>query len=625
MIKKKQMRKRLKTSKEKRLQSLQNQNRHVKKRLERLKRTSYRYSWVRLVIFCGGLLFSSLTLYLAGLWLTLVSSAAWGSVFGVIAYYHRQTDKSIERHQVWLHIKSSHIARMRLDWEQLPISFGYRPQAEHPFEVDLDLLGPQSLYRLLNTATSYEGSRRLRNWLTDPAPDPHQSIQRQRLVQELGPQSLFRDKLGLNAAIAVGANKTWRSDQLLNWLDSRPPSRLLRPWLWGLGGLAALNALLFILHRLGTLPPIWQFSFGLYFGLLLLTSKISGAVFDEAIELQDTLRQLGAVLEHLEKFSYRSTPNLKTLCIPFQDKSKRPSQYLRRVARVVAATGMRGNPLGWFALNALLPWDLYFAHRLDQCKAELAQPASTWIDVWSELEALNSLANFAYLHPHYTFPQILTASQQTPSVFQAENLGHPLITEANKVRNDLTIPHLGQIDIITGSNMAGKTVFIKTVGLNLALMQAGGPVDAQHLTSTPFRLFTCIKVSDSVTHGISYFYAEVKRLKALLAALEDDHPLPLFFYIDEIFRGTNNRERLIGSRAFVHKLVGKRGVGLIATHDLELAKLAEQTAQIKNYHFRDHFVEGEMQFDYTLRPGPSPTTNALKIMQMEGLISLEKT
>jgi DNA mismatch repair ATPase MutS len=198
-------------------------------------------------------------------------------------------------------------------------------------------------------------------------------------------------------------------------------------------------------------------------------------------------------------------------------------------------------------------------------------------------------------------------------------VGHPLIPDHEKVCNDLALTHLGEIAIITGSNMAGKSTFLRTVGLNLALAYAGGPVNAISLQTMLFRLFTCIQVSDSVTDGVSYFYAEVKRLKALLSALQENHPLPLFFFIDEIFRGTNNRERLIGSRAYVRALVGQHGVGLISTHDLELAKLADQVAEIENYHFRDDFKEGQMVFDYTLHPGPCPTTNALKIMQMAGL------
>jgi DNA mismatch repair ATPase MutS len=157
------------------------------------------------------------------------------------------------------------------------------------------------------------------------------------------------------------------------------------------------------------------------------------------------------------------------------------------------------------------------------------------------------------------------------------------------------------------------------LGLNLCLTYAGGPVCAASLHTLPFRLFTSIRVTDSVTDGISYFYAEVKRLKALLDALEMDHPLPLFFLIDEIFRGTNNRERLIGSRSYIQALVGQHGVGAISTHDLELVRLADDMPSLKNYHFTESVADRRMLFDYQLRSGPCPSTNALKIMQMEGL------
>jgi len=167
--------------------------------------------------------------------------------------------------------------------------------------------------------------------------------------------------------------------------------------------------------------------------------------------------------------------------------------------------------------------------------------------------------------------------------------------------------------------MSGKSTFLRTLGTNLCLAYAGGPVNASSLQASLFKLYTCIKVSDSVTDGYSYFYAEVRRLKGLLTELERSSDFPLFFLIDEIFKGTNNRERQIGSRAYIQALVGQNCMGVISTHDLELVNLADTLPGIKNYHFKEDVIDGRMVFDYVLRPGPSPTTNALKIMQMEGL------
>jgi DNA mismatch repair ATPase MutS len=167
--------------------------------------------------------------------------------------------------------------------------------------------------------------------------------------------------------------------------------------------------------------------------------------------------------------------------------------------------------------------------------------------------------------------------------------------------------------------MAGKSTFIKTIGVNLCLAYAGGPVNALSFQCQLLRLHTCIRISDSITDGFSYFYAEVKCLKRLLELIREKDAPPLLYIVDEIFRGTNNVERLIGSRALIQSLIGANGCGLIATHDLELAGLSKNNAQVQNYHFRDSVDLGKLVFDYQLKKGPSPTTNALTIMEMEGL------
>lgn len=609
-------------TKDARLDALNRQIVRLERRIDRLNQDSNRISWIRLAIAVSWLLAGGIGLYLAGVWVLGFVVAAEVLLFGAAVRSHRQINESLERHRVWLQIKSAHVARMRLDWEHIPATFGHRPRSDHPYESDLDLVGRRTLHHLLDTAVSYEGSKRLRSWLTMSMPNPEETLERQRLVRELVPLRLFRDKLILHATLAAGAGKTWNADQLVKWLREHAPTTSVRLWLLVFSGLASVNATLFCLNWVGLLPPIWQLTAVVYLGFLLGRSNATKSAFEEALALQDALRQLLQVLRHFERFPYHNTPHLRALCAPFLDAGNRPSKYLARTTRVLAAMGVRANPFIWFTLNAVLPWDSFVAHRLNQFKKDLAQRAPEWLDVWFQIEALNALANFAYLNPHYSFPDILTdVGQEAPYVFRTQGLGHPLIRDDEKVRNDVQIPKFGWVAIITGSNMAGKTVFLKTVGMNLALTNAGGPVDAQFMQTVPFRLFSSIKVSDSVTDGISYFYAEVQRLKSLVLELERECPLPLSFLIDEVFRGTNNRERLIGSRSLVARLAGARGVGLIATHDLELAKLAEQLPTVTNYHFRDHVVDGRMAFDYVLRPGPSPTTNALKIMKAEGLIS----
>jgi DNA mismatch repair ATPase MutS len=355
---------------------------------------------------------------------------------------------------------------------------------------------------------------------------------------------------------------------------------------------------------------------------LFVTNNQKGDLFENAYQLRDTFAQLSLIFEYLETFRYGKNLNLKTLCEPFHlDREHRPSPLLKKIARVASASTLQKNILLWIIVNVLVPWDFYFAYRFNQYKSQLATQLPLWLDIWLELEALNSLANFAYVNPEYMLPEVVLCQNQDnqPIPFRACELGHPLIPVNQKVVNDFSIHKLGEIDIITGSNMSGKSTFLRTLGINLCLAYAGGPVNASLFQTSLFRVYTCIRINDSVTEGYSYFYAEVKRLRALLTEVESDNKMPLFFLIDEIFKGTNNRERRIGSESYISALVGQNCLGVISTHDLELVTLEEKLRDIRNYHFKEDVLDGQMVFDYQLRQGPCPTTNALKIMQLEGL------
>ena len=167
--------------------------------------------------------------------------------------------------------------------------------------------------------------------------------------------------------------------------------------------------------------------------------------------------------------------------------------------------------------------------------------------------------------------------------------------------------------------MAGKSTFLRTVGINLVLAYTGAPVNAESLSTGLFRVFTSININDSLGDGLSHFYAEVKRLRLLLDELDKEDQYPLFYFVDEIYRGTNNRERYIGSAAFLKEVAGKNGIGMVSSHDLELADLESEISQLGNWHFSESITNGKMNFEYTLKPGPCPSTNALKIMKIEGL------
>jgi len=577
-----------------------------------------------LTIFLAGLFLSIIVFFMGGWLWSLAIAAITLIVFSIAVYYHRQIERSITRHKIWRQIKTTHVARMQLDWANIPSISTASPVANHPFETDLDITGNHSLHQLITTAVSFEGKQRVREWLLHTSPDIQTIRKRQALLQELTPLSRFRDKLTLKSLLAsTNVAEHLEGKRLLNWLNlpkQQETYQQSRLTIIVATVLSVLTIALVLLNSFALIgPQYWIIAVLLSIGWFSAKRKERGDLFEDSYFLHDAFAQLSTIFEYLETYPYGNKQALKKLCKPFfSNPSSRPSVLLKRLSRIASAATLSKNQFLWLIVNALVPWDVYVAMRLNRYKSQVAAVLPGWLDAWFELEALNSLAAFSYLNPEYVLPEVCE-EQDNSCLFHARDLGHPLIVDEKKVVNDFAMNALGEVIIVTGSNMSGKSTFLRTLGINLCLAYAGGPVNASSLQASLFKIFTCIKVSDSVTDGYSYFYAEVKRLKALLDELKRGDDLPLFFLIDEIFKGTNNRERLIGSRAYIQALVGQNCLGVISTHDLELVHLADVLPEINNYHFKEDVIDGQMVFDYILRPGPCPTTNALKIMQMEGL------
>lgn len=578
----------------------------LSRRITALNILSGRFTRWRVGVFFGGIFPIILAFNVGDSW-GYGAIVLWLAVFSGLVILHQRVKTAIRRFELWRGLKRESLARVQLDWKHLPPS-QFTPNTDHPFSADLDIVGEYSLHRLLDTTFSVGGASRLRDWLLQTEPDHQTILARQTLIQTLRPLTPFREKLALNARLSSTHGK-WDGEQLRHWLthDQTPP--IARRTLWMIGILALINVSLAVLHSLALLPPLWVISFTVYVLLYASQWRLLAGLFGRSIALYEELDRLRAVLAFLE--SYRYPAPLAGLGRPFVEAQQRPSAQMQRLQWIVSATSLQHNLIVWVMLNVLVPWDAFFADRLYSRKQALSEVVPTWLDTIYELEALNALAHFAYLHPSYASPTFTLDAR-----LNGKQLGHPLIP--NRVSNDFTL-ELGRIVILTGSNMSGKSSFLRTIGVNLSLAYAGGVVCAEQLEVGLFRVYTCIKVSDSVVDGISYFYAEVRRLKGLLQALNSEHPLPLFFLIDEIFKGTNNRERLIGSRAYTRALLGGNGCGLISTHDVELATLAETFPQISNAHFREDVQDGRMVFGYQLSEGVSPTTNALRIMALEGL------
>ena len=604
--------------------------RRIQRLQSRLKAASSQLTRWRILCFVLTLLLSAAALE----WLSGTASGAVATtglvVFGFLVRKHqgiRQLQRQSDRAPA---LKDAHHARLSLCWEEIPEVPLTLKTPDHPYENDLDITGVHSLYRLLHTCLTREGGERLKHWLLHQKASQDTLRRRQKQVAALRPMIAWRDRLHLNLQEAASGDRqahmaqdSWESAYTLHQLDAIADHHSARPLLF-LSANAGVTALLYGLHQWTGLPGLyWQISLGLYAIIYWYHRHHIGGLFADSQALQFDLHRLAAIFSQMETFPVKKHAVLQAIFAAVQGKNA-PTQLLRQLGRIVSAASLQGNPLLWGGMNLIMPWDLFFAWRFNQLKPRLRHQLPLCLEALWELEALCALAHYAWGHPAAVFPDFVADG------FRGSALGHPLLAETTaanapsenpkvKVRNDFTLSHTGEGFLITGSNMAGKSTFLKSLGLNIVLAQAGSVVDARQMAFAPVRLMTCIRVSDSVNDGFSYFYAEVRRLKAILEALKITDDWPVFYLVDEIFKGTNNRERLLGSQAYLKALVNTPALGGVSTHDLELVSLADEHPQWKNYHFREFIEAGKMVFDYRLREGPCPTTNALRIMALEGL------
>ncbi|HXF91288.1 MAG TPA: hypothetical protein VNK46_00920 [Nitrospiraceae bacterium] len=576
----------------------------------------------RLAIFVAGALCTIISYKLGWYHIGNTALAVFIAVFAAVARYHNRLEERLHRLRLWREIKRTHLARVTLDWDKIPAR-PTPPIDQHPYALDLDLIGPHSLLHLLDTTVSSNGRERLSAWLLSQPFDPAGLVTRQRLVGELASLSLFRDRVVLEAKL-VGDDKEINGRRLHAGLCAPVHFPALSTLLGIQTGLAATTLLLALGSVLHWLPNYWMLSFGTYALVHMLFAGRGKEIFEKAVGIHLQLEKLGRVFASLEHRSYRAAPALGRLCEPLLGGDLKPSDAIRRAAAIMHRLSVRANPVIHLVINAIGPWDLFYAQKLRRLQRLIQSRLPLWLETLAELEAASALATFAYLHPEHSWPVPAFSPEAAehngyPATLVARGLGHPLLRPDRRIANDLDLRGAGRIVLITGSNMSGKSTFLRTVGVNVCLAQAGAPVCADWFEWSWVRLACCIRVDDSLEAGLSFFYAEVKRLKTILDETHTRSAPPVLFLIDEIFKGTNNRERLIGSRAYINALARGNGFGLVTTHDLELTELEQQIPRLTNAHFQETVAAGTLKFDYQLRPGPCPTTNALRIMALEGL------
>ena len=576
------------------------------------RRKSLVFSRWRLVTFLPALVLLIVAID-RGVPLLFAAAAALFSVFGVLVVRHARVDERAAWFDALRVVNERGTARIERNWDNLPV-VGTRPAA-HPYAEDLDIFGRASLYQWLGPAATEAGRAKLADWLLAPA-TPDEIRLRQEAVEDLAPRADWREQLAAYGAVQTGSTRLPIAG-FLNWCESRVP---LLPYFGVIRvAVSAITASLWILialHVADRAPAFW--SIPLLIGIILsfVTAYGVHVAFNAAGAGQTALKQYAALLAHVVDPSFE-TARLGALQERLGSHTEPAPVAMRRLNTILGFAELRhGSALLHFPIQAITLWDFHVLFALDRWRRTVGPHVRDWLDAAGEIDATACLAGVRHDNPSWCQPGL-----SDERVFRATALGHPLIPDARRVANDVTVGPPGSALLITGSNMSGKSTLLRAIGLNAVLAQAGAPVCAAELLMPPADLHTSIRIQDSLERGISYFMAALARLKSVIDAAEREAgDRVLLYLLDEVLQGTNSVERGMAVQAVARHLLASPAIGAITTHDLSIAEDEPLSSSAVLVHFTESVDEaGNMTFDYTLRPGLATSRNAMRLMKLIGI------
>jgi len=579
------------------------------KELKQLQRNKRILTWKRLFSFLGAV---------AAIWILSAYSWIFAVAVGVIllslfvyfVFNDLKNSSTIENNQLLISINRKELAALDHKFLDFPDGIEWKP-ALHNYANDLDIFGRASLYQYANRSTSEQGNKLFADWLLSPA-NVGVIKERQDSIKELAPQIEWRQQLqafGINNQLKL---KT--ETNILDWLNE--DSRFIKNKFWGI---------------LRIVFPVLSFTvLGLYIadvisfdrflpiilGFLFISYWVSKQIMPDYIRLNKItgeLETLSSSISCIENKDFTS-PLLLTLKMDFNSTETKASSTIKNLKKILDRLDYRLNPIIFIPLSALVCWDLQQIFALENWKQKNKTITATWFSSLANFEALSSIANLSFNHPDWSFPEIVNDD----AVFIGEEIGHPLIPKEKRVTSSFSTNGLNQISLVTGSNMAGKSTFLRSVGVNIVLAMMGSPVCAKHISVSHLKVMSSMRISDNLEESTSTFYAELKKLKEIIDAVYANEKA--FLLLDEILRGTNSADRHTGSSALLKQLIKHNAAGIVATHDLELAKLSEDfPSNIHNYHFDVKVNNEELYFDYKLNKGICRSMNASILMKKIGI------
>lgn len=582
--------------------------------LQSARKRIYYISLLRLVLFVGAIA-GAITFWSDG-WLYICVFAILPFILFVWL---------VKRHNFWFHRKDFLKKKIVINEQELKaIQYdfsGFEDGEEfidpgHLYTFDLDVFGDHSLFQYINRTSTPVGKQHLADWFNSHLENKEAIEQRQEAIRELSTELEYRQQIRLLGLLYKG--KPADTTEIKTWAGS--PSYYRKHTLLRIipVTVSIINLVCISLAFLGVLPA--SAAGGVFISFVIFSSIFSKGItklqttYGEKLQILSTYADQILLTEKKEMHS----PILQQLKAELTSQNQTASQAVRQLSKLMNALDQRSNLLMSTILNGLIFWELRQVMRIEQWKDTHANDLPRWIETIGEIDAYCSLATFAYNHPEYIYPKICSQSFH----LQAKGLGHPLMDRNKCVRNGIDIDKRPFFIIITGANMAGKSTYLRTVGVNYLLACIGAPVWAEQMEISPARLVTSLRTSDSLTDNESYFFAELKRLKLIIDKLEAGEEL--FIILDEILKGTNSMDKQKGSFALIKQFMNMNANGIIATHDLLLGTLIDSFPQnIRNYCFEADITNNELTFSYQMRDGVAQNMNACFLMKKMGIAVID--
>ncbi len=580
---------------------------NTKKELENeaviLKRKSINLSVFRFAVFIGTCLLIYLTL---GAYPDVFIVAFLGALlFGFLVVKHINLQRKRAIVNAKIAINKDEISVINGEYYHLETGEEFI-DSTHFYSNDIDLFGKGSFFQNINRTKTLDGKYLLANLLSNNENTLIES--KQKAIKELSKKVIWRQNF---AALASLVSVKTNSEFVVAWFSKY--KRVFPNFLSKVQVLFSLISLILIgLISFGFLSfsylVLWFFV-GLFITGRFL--KKTSNLYSETDKVRETFKQYHVLLNEIENEKFTSEILLKKQAI-INSESKKASKIFKEFARILDTFDQRNNILIAVVGNGLFLTEIYNACKVEKWISTYKHTVKKWFEVVAFFDAKNTLANFTFNKPNFVFPEIV--AQQ--NVIDGENLGHPLLNASKRIDNDFSIKKEAFF-IVTGANMAGKSTFLRTVSLSIVMANCGLPVCAESFKYAPIKLITSMRTSDSLTEDESYFYSELKRLKFIVDQIENED---YFIILDEILKGTNSKDKAIGSKKFVEKLSKSKSTGIIATHDVSLCALEDEFVDIKNYYFDAEIVDNELRFDYTLKNGICKNMNASFLLQKMEII-----